>query len=79
VLLNPVASISLALQAALYGQHFATNPISHRMDLSSPILPTEGQLWYLRNLGLVGVASVVLFVLVMRFFNRVEGNFAEEL
>jgi ABC-2 type transport system permease protein len=84
VLLNPMASISLALQRALYGQHYTHNPMRDPItqkivDHPLPILPTAGQWWYLRNLGIVGVASVILFVLVMRLFNRLEGNFAEEM
>lgn len=71
LLINPVVSISLALQRALYGQ---------RLDVGGlPVLPTEGQWWYLRNLGISGVAAVVLFFLAMRVFNRLEGDFAEEL
>ena len=71
ILLNPMTSITLTLQRALYGMHTTR--------IGTPILPAEGQWWYLRNLGIVGACSVVLFILAMRFFNRVEGNFAEEL
>ena len=39
----------------------------------------ENQLWYLRNLGIVGVASCLLLWGALTFFGRVEGNFAEEL
>lgn len=72
ILLNPMASITVTLQRALYGQR--TVP-GERL----PLLPVNGQLWYLRNLGILAVVSVVLFVLAMRLFNRLEGNFAEEL
>jgi ABC-2 type transport system permease protein len=72
LLLNPFTSISLALQRALYGQHFTGSP-------AKPMLPVDGQWWYLRNLGMVGAVAVVLFVLAMRIFGRLEGNFAEEL
>jgi ABC-2 type transport system permease protein len=74
VLLNPMTSISLTMQRALYGQHLA-GPVG----LQEPMLPSEGQWWYLRNLGIVGVLSVVLFVLALRLFSRLEANFAEEL
>jgi ABC-2 type transport system permease protein len=71
ILLNPMTSITLTLQRALYGMH--------KTKSGKPILPAEGQWWYLRNLGIVGACAVVLFIVAMRWFNRVEGNFAEEL
>jgi ABC-2 type transport system permease protein len=70
ILLNPIVSVVVALQRALYGQHLVDG---------EPGLPVTGQWWYLRNLGILGAISLVLFVLVMRLFNRLEGNFAEEL
>ena len=74
ILLNPMVSIVVTLQRALYGQHLVPTDGGN-----APALPVNGQLWYLRNLGILGAISVVLFVLVMRLFNRLEGNFAEEL
>jgi ABC-2 type transport system permease protein len=71
ILLNPVVSVVVTLQRALYGQH--------ALDDGRPVLPVSGQWWYLRNLGILGAIALVLFVLVMRLFNRLEGNFAEEL
>jgi ABC-2 type transport system permease protein len=83
ILLNPMASVSLALQRALYGQHFTVNLVRNASGkvVNDPLamLPTEGQWWYLRNLTVTGVVAVVLFFLAMRIFNRLEGNFAEEL
>jgi hypothetical protein len=35
--------------------------------------------WYVTRLGITGVAVVILFVIAMRIFGRLEGNFAEEL
>jgi ABC-2 type transport system permease protein len=72
LLLNPIVSITTTLQRALYGQHFVKG---ERL----PLLPVSGQWWYLRNLGIAGAVAVVLFVGAMRLFNRLEGNFAEEL
>lgn len=79
LLLNPMTSVVLAMQRALYGQHVGGGGVRARAADAVPLLPLEGQWWYLRNLGITGAVSVVLFVLAMRFFNRVEGNFAEEL
>jgi len=75
LLLNPMVSITLALQRALYGiTHFVDAAGNHQQ-----VLPDEGQWWYLRNLGVVGLSSVVLLVVALRVFDRLEGNFAEEL
>jgi ABC-2 type transport system permease protein len=70
LLLNPLVSIITTMQRALYGQH---------LQQGKEMLPTEGQWWYLRNLGLTGLGAVILFVISMRIFGRLEGNFAEEL
>ncbi|HYD08693.1 MAG TPA: ABC transporter permease [Acidimicrobiales bacterium] len=70
-LLNPMSSIVLALQRALYGIETA--------DDGTRILPVESSLWYLRNLGIVAAISVVLLLLAIRLFTKVEGDFAEEL
>ena len=70
-LLNPMTPIVLALQRSLYGIVTSEDGIR--------LLPVEGQLWYLRNLGIVGAISFVLLLLAMKLFGRLEGDFAEEL
>ena len=70
-LLNPMTPIVITLQRALYGIETA--------DDGTRILPVESSLWYLRNLGAVAAVSVVLLLLALRVFTRVEGDFAEEL
>lgn len=70
-LLNPMTSIVIALQRALYG--ITTS------DDGTRILPLESSLWYLRNLAVVGGVGFVLLLLAIRMFTRVEGDFAEEL
>jgi ABC-2 type transport system permease protein len=75
LLLNPVVPVTLALQRSLYG-------ITHFVDVAGnyqQVLPEEGQLWYLRNLGFAGIFSVLLLIFALRVFDRLEGNFAEEL
>ena len=71
VLLNPLASVTLALQRGLYGRVVGHDGVQ--------MLPFEGQLWYLRNLGLVAAVATVLLVLALKLFSRLEGNFAEQL
>jgi ABC-2 type transport system permease protein len=71
LLLNPMVSITLALQRALYGVvSFPTG---------EPILPDASPLWYFRNLAIVGVAALVFLALAIKLFDRLEGNFAEAL
>ena len=70
-LLNPVTPIVLALQRALYGITTMAN--------NQRLLPLESSLWYARNLAVVIVVAAILFVLALRMFTRVEGDFAEEL
>jgi ABC-2 type transport system permease protein len=75
LLLNPVVSVTLALQRSLYG-------VTHFFDAAGnrqQVLPEEGQLWYLRNLGITAVGAVVLLIVALRIFDRLEANFAEEL
>jgi ABC-2 type transport system permease protein len=73
-LLNPMTSVVLAFQRAFYG-------ITESFGPGRPgiILPDEGSLWFLRNLAIVGAVSLVLLVLAVRLFDRLEANFAEEL
>ena len=70
MLLNPVVAVTTSFQRAIYGTVSSG-------DLN--ILPPYGQWWYLRNLGLVGLLAIVLFVISIRVFDRLQGNFAEEL
>jgi ABC-2 type transport system permease protein len=70
LLLNPVVAITTAFQRGIYG------------TVSTPeldILPPHDQWWYLANLGIVGLFAVGLFVVAVRVFERLQGNFAEEL
>jgi ABC-2 type transport system permease protein len=68
-LLNPITPIVLTFQRALYGE-FGNPPV---LD------PHLSAMWYLRNLAIVTVGTVLLAVFALRFFARVEGNLAEEL
>ena len=73
-LLNPMTSIVLAFQRAFYGILFLPQDVG-----GGAILPDESPLWFLRNLAVVGTVSLVLLVLAVRLFDRLEANFAEEL
>ena len=70
-LLNPMTSVVLAFQRALYG--ITVN------DDGVRLLPLESSLWYARNLLVIFAIASVLLLLALRTFSRAEGNFAEEL
>jgi ABC-2 type transport system permease protein len=70
-LCNPLVIIVLSFQRFIYG---TVAP----KDTTNP-LASYGQEWYFIVLGIVLVVSIVLFLLAMLIFGRVEGNFAEEL
>lgn len=74
-LLNPITSVVITLQRAIYGTDSFVDPAGTTVS----VLPDESQLWYLRNLTIVGVAAACLFVLAVHVFGRLETNFAEEL
>ena len=67
-LLNPFSSVIITFQRAIYAAPSSGTKL---------LLPTDGPLWYLRNLGIVAVFAVALFLLALRWFDRAEGNFAE--
>jgi ABC-2 type transport system permease protein len=78
-LLNPITDIVLTFQRAIYGQVSSTTT-SNGVTTVTHILPQGvDQWWYLWHLGLVILASAVLFVVALVVFGRAEGNFAEEL
>jgi ABC-2 type transport system permease protein len=67
-LLNPFSPVIITFQRAIYGTTRAG---------AKQLLPDESVWWYLRNLGLVGVFAIAVFLLALRWFDRAEGNFAE--
>ena len=69
--LNPLVTIVLSFQRFIYGTVAPRdNPIP---------IPSYGEHWYLAALAIILVVSVLLFLLAMLVFGRIEGNFAEEL
>ncbi|ACU54664.1 ABC-2 type transporter [Acidimicrobium ferrooxidans DSM 10331] len=75
-LLNPVTPVVLAFQRTFYAK---TDPYSVASHTVVQILPTAGPMWYFWGVLGVLVAGVVLFVVALWAFGRLEGNFAEEL
>ena len=76
VFLNPITSVTLTFQRAIYNRIDARGPdgnIIHILPDGAPIS------WYAARLAIVGAASVVLLLISLTVFARLEGNFAEEL
>jgi ABC-2 type transport system permease protein len=75
VLLNPVASVTLTFQRAVYGRVSYTDGAG----VKHAIIPDYSVLQHLELLGAVAVASLAVLWLAFVVFGRLEGNFAEEL
>lgn len=73
-LCNPVTPIAMTFQRGIYGhtQYTSAGQVFH-------VLPNWGVSTYAGLLGVVLAVSVVLFLLALMAFGRLEGNFAEEL
>jgi ABC-2 type transport system permease protein len=69
--LNPLVTITLGFQRALYGPRLLPD--------GTGVLPDPGIARYAVRLGIVGLASLVLLYLAWRLFYRRSGDFAEEL
>ncbi len=82
--LNPVTPLVLTFQRCLYGKVSPTAPgqaAERKVAWSRRIscCRMHGYLWYLAlDLGVLALA-VVLFLVALAVFGRLEGNFAEEL
>jgi ABC-2 type transport system permease protein len=73
-LCNPITPIAMTFQRAIYGrtQYTHAGVVYH-------VLPNWGVASYAGLIGVVLAASIVLFLLALIVFGRLEGNFAEEL
>lgn len=75
LLLNPIASVTLTFQRAIYGRVDFTDSAG----VSHHILPDYSILQHLELLGAVAAVSLAILWLAFVVFGRLEGNFAEEL
>jgi ABC-2 type transport system permease protein len=79
---NPLVWIVLSFQRCLFGRVVPPDGrIVAAVSKTVPyhVLPTWGALTYVEGLCGVLAASVVMLLVAMLVFGRVEGNFAEEL
>jgi ABC-2 type transport system permease protein len=76
IFLNPITAVTVTFQRAIYNKVETVGKDGNVIN----ILPDGvGLGWYLTRLGAVAGASIVLLVIAMHVFGRLEGNFAEEL
>ncbi len=75
-LIDPMTPIVMTFQRIFYNVPHA---ISTQTHTPIQVMATYGAHWYLAADGIVIVVSIVLLLLAMVVFGRLEGNFAEEL
>ena len=75
-LMDPIAPVVVTFQRAIYAIVSYIPPGSTTRAFT---LPTGGQMWFLKlDIGVLA-GSIVLFLISLVIFGRIEGNFAEEL
>ena len=68
----------LSFQRCIYA-HTTTYAVVNGTLTTYNVLPPKGMLWYVGlDLGVL-VLALVLFLVALAIFGRLEGNFAEEL
>ena len=75
VLLNPIVSVTLTFQRAIYGRTSFINSAG----VKQVIIPDYTVLQHLELLGAVAAGALLVLWLGLVVFGRLEGNFAEEL
>ena len=73
-LANPMTPLVLVFQRCLYNK-----PTAIIDGVRTAILPQHGYFWYAALVAIVLVLALLLFVVALAVFGRLEGNFAEEL
>jgi hypothetical protein len=73
-----VVPLILTFQRFIYA-HPTTSATVNGQPVIYHVLPTNGPIWYLGLDGAVLACSVILFLIALATFGRLEGNFAEEL
>ncbi|MBV8950287.1 MAG: ABC transporter permease, partial [Actinobacteria bacterium] len=80
-LINPLTPIVITFQRVIYNRtQVVSRPKGGGAPTVTHVLPASADwLWYVRNLGIVMVVSVVLLLGALAIFGRLEDNFAEEI
>jgi ABC-2 type transport system permease protein len=71
---NPMTAVVVAMQRAIFN-----HPVGTSQGRPKQILPADGYAFYLQWLGVAAVVSVVLLVVGLWTFRRLQADFAEEL
>jgi ABC-2 type transport system permease protein len=82
--LNPITNVTLVFQRVFYGLGEGASGCGPNTSGGAPascetVVPDESFLWYAGGLVIMLAASAVLFVVAMRVFGRLQGDFAEEI
>jgi ABC-2 type transport system permease protein len=81
--LNPVVPLVLTFQRCIYNKidpvALVKQPDGKYEPVRYAVLPLHGYLWYFSLDMAILALGVVLFVVALGVFGRLEGNFAEEL
>ena len=83
-LLNPIAPIVMYMQRTFYGNPLSVPATTPNSRVPPPAVHTHfvaqfGPMWYVEVFGVIIAVSFILFLLALKLFGRLEGNFAEEL
>jgi ABC-2 type transport system permease protein len=74
--LNPLTPLILTFQRTIYAKVVVRNTVTHQLNA---VLPPHGMGWYAAlDFGVLAV-SVVMVLVALVVFGRLEGNFAEDL
>ena len=76
--LNPIVPLVLSFQRCIYA-HPTVYKTINGVVVQFLVLPEKGMLWYVGLDLAVLFLSVILFLVALAVFGRLEGNFAEEL
>ena len=76
--LNPMVPLILTFQRCIYAMPTAYNTVNG-VPTVYHVLPDKSMLWYAGLDGAVLAGGLVLFIIALAVFGRLEGNFAEEL
>ena len=76
--LNPMVPLVLSFQRCIYA-HPTTYAVVNGVKTTYNVLPTKGMGWYVTLDLAVLFLGLILFLIALATFGRLEGNFAEEL
>lgn len=74
-LLNPLTSIVITVQRAIWGNH----TVKLASGKTEAAVPDLSQWWYLRNLGILFAVAMALVFFAFWIFGRLEDDFAENI